>query len=83
MHQIEAVLNWVDGRDRTPPEQWSELLFWGKFVGSDRSLKIVRPGCGWAHYPPNGIGRLRLGEQAICGDGHRGLAAGRYGAKQL
>jgi hypothetical protein len=29
-------------------------LFWGHFVGSDRSGKIVRPGCGWAHYPPNG-----------------------------
>ena len=22
-------------------------------MGSDRSNKIVRPGCGWAHYPPN------------------------------
>ncbi len=22
IHQIEAVLNFVDGRDRTPPEQW-------------------------------------------------------------
>ena len=54
MHQIEAVLNYVDGRDRTPPDRWSDLLFWGKFVGSDRSHKIVRPGCGWAHYPPNG-----------------------------
>jgi hypothetical protein len=53
MHQIEAVLNHVDGRDRTPPESWPELLFWGRFVGSDRSHKIVRPGCGWAHYPPN------------------------------
>jgi hypothetical protein len=53
MHQIEAVLNWVDGRDRTPPDQWDQLLFWGKFVGSDRSHKIVRPGCGWSHYPPN------------------------------
>jgi hypothetical protein len=53
MHQIEAVLNWVDGRDRTPPDQWDKLLFWGKFVGSDRTHKIVRPGCGWAHYPPN------------------------------
>ena len=29
-------------------------LFWGKFVGSDKSHKIIRPGCGWAHYPPNG-----------------------------
>jgi hypothetical protein len=53
LHQIEAVLNWVDGRDRTPPRQWDQLLFWGKFVGSDRSHKIVHPGCGWAHYPPN------------------------------
>ncbi len=53
MHQIEAVLNYVDGRDATPPDQWDELLFWGKFVGSGRSHKIVRPGCGWSHYPPN------------------------------
>jgi len=53
MHQIEAVLNFVDGRDRTPPNQWDKLLFWGRFVGSDRTHKIVRPGCGWAHYPPN------------------------------
>jgi hypothetical protein len=54
IHQIEAVLNAVDGRDRTPRSQWTNLLFWGKFVGSDASHKIVRPGCGWAHYPPNG-----------------------------
>ena len=53
IHQIEAVLNHVDGRERTPPEKWSELLFWGKFVGSDRTHKIIHPGCGWAHYPPN------------------------------
>jgi len=53
MHQIEALLNYVDGRDRTPPENWPSLLFWGKFVGSDRTHKIVRPGCGWSHYPPN------------------------------
>ncbi|MHB8969806.1 MAG: hypothetical protein ACYC3X_19035 [Pirellulaceae bacterium] len=53
MHQFEAVLNWVDGRDRTPPDQWDKLLFWGKFVGSDSSHKITRPGCGWSHYPPN------------------------------
>lgn len=56
MHQIEAVLNYIDGRDRTPEDKWPELLFWGKFVGSDRSHKIVRPGCGWAHYPPNAKG---------------------------
>jgi hypothetical protein len=54
IHQIEHVLNYVDGRDRTPPEQWHNLLFWGHFVGSDHSHKIVQPGCGWAHYPPNG-----------------------------
>jgi hypothetical protein len=54
MHQIEAFLNHIDGRDTTPPERWPELLFWGKFVGSDRTMKIVKPGCGWAHYPPNG-----------------------------
>ncbi|MFH2040788.1 MAG: hypothetical protein ABIJ65_15265 [Chloroflexota bacterium] len=54
MHQIEALLNFVDGRDSTDEDKWSELLFWGKFVGSDKSHKIIRPGCGWAHYPPNG-----------------------------
>ncbi len=54
MHQIEALLNAADGRDHTPRAQWSSLLFWGRFVGSDRSNKIVHPGCGWAHYPPNG-----------------------------
>jgi len=53
-HQIEAVLNFVDGRDETPGNQWANLLFWGKFVGSDSTGKIVRPGCGWTHYPPNG-----------------------------
>jgi len=53
-HQIEAILNWVDGRDLTPPDRWSSLLFWGKFVGSDYSHKIINPGCGWMHYPPNG-----------------------------
>lgn len=53
LHQIEAVLNFFDGRDRTPSSRWRELLFWGKFVGSDHTHKIVKPGCGWAHYPPN------------------------------
>jgi hypothetical protein len=53
IHQIEAVLNHFDGRDRTPPDKWPGLLFWGHFVGSDRTHKIVHPGCGWAHYPPN------------------------------
>jgi hypothetical protein len=54
IHQIEAVLNHFDGRDHTPEEQWPSLLFWGRFVGSDRTHKIIRPGCGWAHYAPNG-----------------------------
>jgi hypothetical protein len=54
MHQIEAVLNFVDGRDTTDEKDWSGLLFWGKFVGSDISHKIVVPHCGWSHYPPNG-----------------------------
>ncbi|MBN2364899.1 MAG: hypothetical protein EH225_01970 [Calditrichaeota bacterium] len=53
MHQIEAVLNYVDGRDDTPKDEWDQLLFWGKFVGSDASHKIIHPGAGWAHYPPN------------------------------
>lgn len=54
MHQIEALLNHVDGRDTTDEDKWSTLLFWGKFVGSDKSHKVVHAGCGWAHYPPNG-----------------------------
>jgi hypothetical protein len=54
VHQTEAVLNYIDGREMTPTAQWPTLLFWGKFVGSDVTGKIVNPGCGWAHYPPNG-----------------------------
>jgi hypothetical protein len=42
---------WLVGVPRTPVNQCS---YAGRFVGSDRSGKIVRPGCGWAHYPPNG-----------------------------
>ncbi len=55
MHQLEALLNKVDGRDTTPPEKWPDLLFWGKFVGSDVSHKIVTTPahCGWTHYAPN------------------------------
>jgi hypothetical protein len=37
MHQIEAVLNYVN-RD----------LFWNRFVGRPGAWR-----CGWAHYPPN------------------------------
>ncbi len=43
IHQIEAVLNHVDGRDDTPPSQWSSLLFWGKFVGSDATTRSSTP----------------------------------------
>jgi hypothetical protein len=55
MHQLEALLNHIDGRDTAPAEKWPELLFWGKFVGSDVSHKIVtNPArCGWTHYAPN------------------------------
>lgn len=55
MHQLEHVLNFADGRDTTPEDKWPELLFWGKFVGSDASHKIVtNPArCGWTHYAPN------------------------------
>jgi hypothetical protein len=61
IHQIEHVLNWIDGRDRTPGKDWAGLLFWGKFVGSDISHKMIptKDGiyrCGWAHYPPNAKG---------------------------
>ncbi|MCX6150923.1 MAG: GH116 family glycosyl hydrolase [Ignavibacteriales bacterium] len=55
MHQTEAVLNYIDGRDTTDEDSWGDLLFWGKFVGSDISHKIINPHCGWAHYPPNAI----------------------------
>jgi len=53
-HQMEAMFNYVDRRETTPQDQWSSLLFWGNFVGSDITHKIVDPGCGWTHYPPNG-----------------------------
>jgi hypothetical protein len=49
-----CYVNHINRHDRTPKDQWSKLLFWGHFIGSDRSGKIVRPGCGWAHYLPNG-----------------------------
>jgi len=53
MHQLEAVINAADGRDSTPDDAWSDLLFWGKFVGSDISHRIASPRCGWSHFPPN------------------------------
>ncbi len=52
-HQIEWLLNWIEDRDAKPAYEWKDLLFWGKFVGSDASHKVVSPGCGWAHYAPN------------------------------
>lgn len=54
-HQIEHILNWVDGRDTTPANQWPNLLYWGKFVGRDQYNKILPPvsACGWTHSPPN------------------------------
>jgi len=56
--QVEAVLNFVDDRDDTPKSNWDDLLFWGKFVGSDSSNNIVRPGCGSTDYTPNNQGKL-------------------------
>lgn len=53
-HHMEAIMNWFDGRDMLPAEKWPELLFWGKFVGSDITHKINNPGCGWIHTTPNG-----------------------------
>ena len=55
-HQIEHVLNWVDGRESTPLYQWSNLLFWGKFAGSDGSQLIVTHRCGFVEQPPNATG---------------------------
>ena len=55
MHQLEALLNHADGRDVAHPAKWHTLLFWGKFVGSDKSHKLVAEPkrCGWSHYAPN------------------------------
>ncbi len=52
-HQVEWALNFIEDRDRRPAEEWPQLLFWGNFVGSDRSHKVIKPGCGWTHYAPN------------------------------
>jgi hypothetical protein len=57
-HQMEALLNFVDKRDETPEFNWPKLLFWGLFVGSDKTAKMIKTNgrfrCGWTHYPPNG-----------------------------
>jgi len=56
MHQLEALLNHFDGRDDAPPESWPNLLFWGKFVGSDSTHRLTEPiRAGWSHYPPNAL----------------------------
>jgi hypothetical protein len=54
MHQLEAILNFADGRDAASAEDWPELLFWGHFVGSDSTHRLLDPRrAGWSHYPPN------------------------------
>lgn len=54
IHQIEDLLNHIEGRDQTPQDQWNTLLFWGKYVGADAALNLTTPRrCGWAHFPPN------------------------------
>ncbi len=54
MHQLEAVLNHFDGRDDASFSEWEDLLFWGKFVGSDSTHRLLSPvRAGWSHYPPN------------------------------
>jgi len=58
-HQMEALLNHIDKRADTPENEWNKLLFWGLFVGSDKSHRPKqingRYRCGWTHYPPNGV----------------------------
>jgi len=70
MHQMEAVLNHVDGRDKTPPNEWSKLLYWGKYVGSDRSHRMVATSegfyrCGWSHVPPAGDSDYDWGNKKV------------------
>jgi len=64
MHQIEAGLNRVDGRDRTPPDQRPKLLFWGRFVGSDRTQNRAR-GLRLGALSSQRRTRLRLGQPAL------------------
>ena len=56
-HQLEAIWNYIDGRDTTDENEWGKLLFWGKFVGSDKT-HMMKPvngvyRRGWMHYAPN------------------------------
>ena len=82
MHQLEHVLNWVDGRDRTPGEKWGDLLYWGKFVGSNLSHKIVDPRCGWSHYPPNAEGDYDWGNKRYVMSDIEDWKPEGYGRKQ-
>jgi hypothetical protein len=72
MHQIEALLNWVDGRDQTPRAQWSSLLFWGKFVG------IIRP---TARRTTTGITRAKFSRTWTTGNRTVRAKRGPWAAK--
>ena len=52
-HQVEWLLNWVEGREVYGMDPPANGIFWTKFVGSDVSHKIINPGCGWVHIPSN------------------------------
>lgn len=56
-HHLEQLFTWVEGVYLLPASAVPNSLFWGKLVGSDtpflRTARVLRPGCGWAHYPPN------------------------------
>lgn len=51
--QMETVLNYIDYRNDTSASDRINLLFWGDFVGSDYTEKIINPGCGSTDYAPN------------------------------
>lgn len=54
-HQFERVFNHLDlVFDHTTPNR-DDDVFWGKFVGAGTGARIKNPGCGWTHYPPNGV----------------------------
>ena len=77
IHQIEAVLNYVDGRDHTPPGSGLSLLFWGKFVGSDATQPHHPPRLRLGALSAQRRRGLRLGQQTLRRDQHRGLASRR------
>lgn len=44
-HQLEYLFEFLD-----------RSLFWENFVGSKVGSDLIyNPGCGWTHYPPNGV----------------------------